>query len=488
MRYKILIWIVALSIISSTPLFSLSNELKELIKKRELQKVKMIQKISNPEILIHEKSTPVVSIPNDLKPESPSLETNYKLIDLKTAINLALKNNYSLHAKEDELKIANKSIGEALTYTKPRVTLVNSYIYVDKLPELKGITIGEQNSNITKVILKQALYTFGKAQSGLRLAKLNKKQKKVLFELEKQDLILNTIKAYLNLLKAGRAVGVAKEGTEVIQNFLKMVESQHKAGVVLKTDVLTTKVRMLETRQKLIEARNGRELALQQFCNFLVIPVDSKIEPVDLKVKKNELPDLKTAYDISLKRLPEILHMNSILDLLKEQINLEKKKRLPDMGLNAEWSSGNEFNDTHKSWNAVVVFSANLMDSGQTNLQIQKARLEYQKSQKMMSHLKQNVRFGINSSFLKIDEISRQLELSKEIINTSRQNVKQIRYQYESGITINTDVLDAELALVTAKFGLNRYSYDFLIARASLFRQMGQIEKFAKKLSNENKN
>lgn len=406
-------------------------------------------------------------------------------LTLNRAIELAIVNNYSLMAKEYDLKVADQTIRQALTYTGPRVRIQNYQTFLGHAANLGGNSIGDDNINISKLVIQQAFYTFGKAESALELAKHDKALKGVILEMGKQDLILQTINGYSNVLKASKGVAVAEENVRVFNEHLSLVTAQFNSGMVLETDVLMTKVRLLESRQKLIEARNARDLSVKYLCNLLVIPVTRPFIVEDLP----EITDLTPAHEgifaTAEENLPELRQMKKVVDLNREQVRLQLKMKNPDINIQGSWDTGSQFNETDDNWSATVVFDALVFDCGNLNRDIRKARLNLEKSRRLLEDARQNVRFGIDAAYQKVEETHDQMNLAMEIIKTSELTAEKTRFQYKNGTTINTDVLNAELALSGAKFGFNNSRYDFIASQASLFRSAGLTEVFVQLLQDE---
>lgn len=408
--------------------------------------------------------------------QSPALDL--KSLTLVEAVRTALANNLEYLAARDEVKMARETVGEALTYTGPRLKFQNFQTYLGHVTSLGETSMGNRHTDISKLILQQALYTFGKAEAGLRLAEFERDMKKSLLEGARQNLILRTAKLFAGLLKAQRGVEVAKESVEVIDKYLSQVESQFKAGVVLQTDVLSTRVRLLETRQKLIDAKNVRSMALQGLCNILTIPPDPELNLVELpRVAKIAFTPSEAAAAAE-SHLPEIAQLEILKKVNEEQADLEVRMRLPNLALQASWESGSQFNQHDENWNVNIVFEGRIMDSGESRHKIRRARLAVDKTSKLIGFLKQNSRFAIESDFIRVSETADQMALAGEIITTAKVNAEQARFQYNNGITLNTEVLNAELALTGARFGLNNSRYDHFMAQADLFRHLGKIDEF----------
>jgi outer membrane protein TolC len=401
------------------------------------------------------------------------------------AIKTALNNNYSYRAKHEDFKIARENVGMALTYTAPRVKYQNRQTFLDSAASIGGITIGSDSYNISSFIIEQALYTFGKADSAFRLALNDKRLKTADLKLKGQSIILDTIKAYTEYLKADAAVNLSEKSLKVIKEYLDLVKTQYNAGVVLETDLLSTKVRLLEMRQKLITAQNYKSIALESLCNIMVVPVKDYIKPIELpNIKKFSISPQECEKYINNK-LPEVETLKILIKINKEQLHLEKLKRNPDIGLQAAWASGTDFDEKDSNWNANLVFDFKFIDSGEANYNIRKAQYTLNKTKHQLDDLKQSIKFLINTKKFQENQLKEQMEIASELIKTSKKNTEQIKIQYMNGTTLNTDVLEAELSLSQARFQYINSRYDYIVTQAELYRNLGLIEEFVSEISIE---
>lgn len=95
--------------------------------------------------------------------------------------------------------------------------------------------------NVATVEVSQKVFDFGKTSSGYQLAKLLYYKEKNTLTTTKQILMLEGIRAYLNVLRAKQALDYAIESEENIKKQTGMEEARVRRGSGLSTDVLQTK-------------------------------------------------------------------------------------------------------------------------------------------------------------------------------------------------------------------------------------------------------
>jgi len=96
--------------------------------------------------------------------------------------------------------------------------------------------------------------------------------------------------AYVNALKAKSAVEIYRKHLELVEVHLKNVEELYKQGVVAYKDILETKVKLFEVREKLASA----EANYRKSLNYLSYLAGIKVEEVeDITVDLGESKDFE---------------------------------------------------------------------------------------------------------------------------------------------------------------------------------------------------
>lgn len=75
---------------------------------------------------------------------------------------------------------------------------------------------------------------------------------------------------------------------------------------------------------------------------------------------------------------------------------------------------------------------------------------------------------GITSSIAKIDASQKELELAKENVHISNE-------KYINGLGTNLDLIDSQTSLLTAQTNLINANYDLEIAKARLYKAIGEM-------------
>jgi len=403
---------------------------------------------------------------------------------MEECVNLALQNNLEIQAQKKSLEGAFHKVREQLTLAKPQIVMQNLYSLQGKIPGFGEAKLGDTETNISQVTLKQPLYSFGRLESGIRMVRELYKAEDSTFMANRVDIIHRVIRGFLDVLKAGNRVRIARETIQVLQEHLRLVESLFQAGVVLNTDVSTTKVKVLEARQRLIEERNSCDMAQLGLCDLLHLPGDTI-------VGFQEIPPMPRQVAVNLKNTdqqPEMENLSHLIEAGKNRYSIEKRGKLPMVGLQYTYSTGNQFLEKFKNWNAVVVLEVPVFDSGLSRARKEQAKAGLEQLQYLRAAARQKFSLAIQQSARKVQEMQEKFVLAQQIDRTATENYANLQNQFKEGAVINTDVLSAQLTLTSAKLGLTNAYYDYIAYLADHFRCLGNIDEFLQLVERARKN
>ncbi len=420
--------------------------------------------------------TDILSDATQLFSDSSSSTTSART--LAECITISLQQNHAIGAQENALQIARFQHREARTAAGPRVNLQNIQTHVHTLPGFGNIKIGQQDSNISKAVLQQPLYTFGRIESGIKMIDEQVKAEECALSAKKEDIVLAVVKAYLEVLKARNRAGIASESHRVISEHLQLNETLFKAGVVLSTDVAATRVKQLEAEQKLVEEENAVHIAEEELSHLLNLPTGELGPIADIPLGSLSLPAAATT-TLQLRRpSAEIQRVDALLRLLKNRHFIEKRGQYPIVSLQATYETGNQFTEHQKNWNAVVVLDFPVFDSGATRARARQVQHEIAKTSHARAQVEQSLDLAVQTSFLRVQELEKKIGLAMQTLQTAQENLDQNRINYREGTALNTDVLNAELLLRNAKVAYSNAFFDYIFQQTALYKNLGRLPDF----------
>ncbi len=425
-----------------------------------------------------------VEQPLELSPEAksgePQVASPTPPLGLNSCIALALARNYAFLAQKNEFEKNKAGVLEQVSMTRPHIRFQDSLTRVAKLMSIgggKGMSLGEKEVNLASFILTQPLFYFGRLELGIEMVEKQKEASTQALEAKKWDITLDVIRAYLRVLKARNFERIARESLGLLEAHFDLSNKLFKEGVVLKTDVLSTKVKLLEAKQRVIEAVHSGKLAAHSLRHLLVIPENEHLEISPFTVKSAEPYTLEQAV-LDGESTPEIRQMKALVEMQGKRKEIERRGNLPAVNLQGQWVSGSQFNEKQKNWSATVVLDVPVFDSGQTRARTRQAQQDMKKTENLMRDRIQRLRLDIRNAFQKKVEMQEMLQVVDETLAASQENFDQISEFYKAGSVLNTDVLEAQFALNNARLNRSNTSFDLLAFEAELLKLAGRLDRF----------
>ena len=307
------------------------------------------------------------------------------------------------------------------------------------------------------------------ARYGLNAADLN-------LEDALQNVRYQTTSYYYRILQTADQVAVSEEQVKTLQEHLRIVNAQFRAGTVAKADVLSTEVRLANAQQTLVSYRNNYDIAMATLCNYLLLPVDTVVRPPEqLSYNKYNL-DLTNCTAYALTNRPDAAAADYAVKQAESNVRAAKAALRPKVnavangGRNGDKPFSNNRND---SWTAGISASWNIFDGGLTEAQVNEADAAVIKAKEQAAATREEIQLDVRSAYLSLLAAEKNIATTKVAITSAEEDYRIAQVRYAAGVGTNLDVMDASDKLTQAKMNYYRALYEYNTAKASLDKAMG---------------
>ncbi|KJV69507.1 TolC family protein [Candidatus Neoehrlichia procyonis] len=390
--------------------------------------------------------------------------TNAHSTSLNDALIKALTNNPSIKANFYETLGNKKQIFTSnISAFLPNITYfvrstsnsINS-ISIPNKDKTMGIALSQSFSMTALSALQQSHYLFG-------IQDLN-------FLLKKQDILLNAIKAYINVLTTTEVYKLNQNNEKILKQHLLTAQKRFDVGEITKTDVSKAQVRLSLAVSDTIKARGDMKTAEANYFHIigeqpinLHYPNSSLVTPVTLedtlKLAKQNNITLKLAY--------------YAYKLAKKDVLTTLTKSLPSLSVTANLAS--PFNTSDYTSNVDLQISLPIFQKGINIMAIEQSHVT--RKQKMYAYYE--ALKSIEESVILIWE---NLSTAKSILQSAKDSMKYATVvlksvQEEAKLNLRTilDVSDAEQELLKAKVNLINAQNSIIINQYNLLALIGQF-------------
>ena len=396
-------------------------------------------------------------------------------LTLDQAVQLSLTNNPNGKIAVFDYEAAKGALTAARSYRWPTISATHRDSRTLSAPSKVEPNPVATDNYSNSVSLSWILWSGNKIESQISQAKLSLDSSQWGIAAARQLLKYNATDAYFKFMATRDAVKLSQESVTRLERYLQDVKLQFEVGVVAKVDVLRSEVELAKAKQTLIEAQNAYDITMANLNNVMGLPLTTELKVKgDLSYSKFE-QDLAVCVDLALRQRPEIFQYTDAAKSAQEGITVAKSGYLPSVSAtytngwyNTNFPGGNNYN-----WTVYLTTNWTFLDSGLTAGNVKKAVETYHKAQEQLRQTVDSVQLDVRSTYLSLKSAEQSIQTSSAAVGLAEEDyaIKVIRYQ--AGVGTNLDVLDAQVALTTAKNNYLKAMYDYNNYRSKLDKSMG---------------
>jgi len=412
------------------------------------------------------------SITEAAAPEAAAMD-----IDLKGAVTTAIQNNRDITIAELKRREAEADVSAAAAKKNPSV----SYSWQRNQYPTQVVTtvVGTQSSNhgySQGINVSWPIWTFGKVEGAIDAARYQKNIADLDVYKTEADTKLAAVQAYYQYLEAVKLAEVQAQSVTDYASHLNNVQQQFDAGIVAKLDVLSSNVSLANAKQKSIAADNTRDVAEANLNNIMRIPMNTTLNPLDKNFPEPEFDlTMEQAILMAQKYRWELVEADYGVKAAEASLRSAKAGYLPTVSVGGgySWKEASVTAVDKDDWAVQGGLSWSLWDGGATQASVKKADAAVKTAQETLLQAREKIELEVRQDYLNVLSYKEQIRAAEASVAQAEEAYKIATVRYSSGVGINLDVLDAELALNTARTNYITALYNYNIGLATLEHAMG---------------
>ena len=204
---------------------------------------------------------------------------------LQDALVAAYLTNPDLEAQRAALRATDELVPEALSGWRPTLAINGDLTHTDADTSAGDATFTNKSSSLT---LSQELYSGGETVSNTQRAELLVQAQRAQLEATEQNVLLDAVTVYTNLLASQAVLDFAKQNESRLRRQLQATRDRFQVGEVTRTDVAQSDARLsgaisnrIQAEGDLSAARADYRRVINQEPNKLVVPPPLKQLPAN---------------------------------------------------------------------------------------------------------------------------------------------------------------------------------------------------------------
>ncbi len=437
-----------------------------------------MRKIQNQMILIILFVTPLI------------LSAQVRLLTLDECIKTGLNNSKILKVSKSKTQAAESRLDEVNAGRLPSLKFSGSYSRLSEVDPFY-VEINGRKMSISPVLLNSTQFRLTLAQpifTGFRLdanSEMTGYLQKATEEDYKKDvaqLILDIKNNYWSLYNALEAQKSITESIQQLKAHFTDLENMFNSGLATKNDVLKTRVQLSNLELTKMDIENGLQMAMMALNNTIGIPVTTEITvKPEINYQESTFPEKDDLIKKALNERNEIKAMELRIKAGDAGVTMSQSGWYPQLSFSANYllanpnqrimPSKNEFMGT---WDLNLNLSMDLWNWMTVSHQTAQAKATLEQSKYGLEQIRDGITLELSQSYMSLKKFREKIVFAGETIKQAEENFRVTNEKFKSGIAINSDLLDAETALLVSKINYSTSIAEYEIAMAKLEKSYGK--------------
>ena len=322
------------------------------------------------------------------------------------------------------------------------------------------------------------LFTGGRVISGLAVAYLSDDIAYQQYRMAVNDTLYNVRVAFYSITLAREVVKVRTDALDLLARQMETTRKKYDVGVVSRFDVLRAEVEVANARPPLIAAKKDLVLAGDSLKRVLGVDVGEPFEVQGDLTFNEEAVDIDGLLVQADERSPELTISRKAERIAAKNVNMTVGEFLPTISSFARYEGTiYDFSWNEDDWlwdfTAGVTISVPLTGLAVSVAKVKEARAVYMKARIGMLDTVNSVKLDIKGAYYDMIQAREIVESQRLNIDMATEAVKIAEVRYDNGISTLLELMDAQLALTTARLNWLNALFGYEEAKARIKRIIG---------------
>ncbi|MCF6350079.1 MAG: TolC family protein [Flavobacteriaceae bacterium] len=332
-------------------------------------------------------------------------------------------------------------------------------------------------------------------KNGLLRAEKNREISKYDLEKMKNDISLNIVNSYLNILFQKESLKVAESNLEITEKSLKRTQELINAGTQPKGNLLEIEATKSNDENAIVIAQNDIDLALLSLSQILQISnTDFDIKEIEIKLNNLKLNynNTEEIFNVSVQNQPEIKSAELSIENTATNIKIAKGNFLPTVSLSGNLSTiyshiqgrdddfyvpdinnplgpqilvkngiFEQFDNNFGQFFGLNV-SIPIYSRGQIKSDVNKAKINQEIAKTDLEDQKRALREDIERAYINAKATLKEYEAAKKSLEAQELSFDFAQERYKIGATNSFDFEQVRTRLINAKSNVIRAKYSYV--------------------------
>ncbi len=420
---------------------------------------------------------------------------NTEKLSIESVIQTALEQNPDIAMVQEQLGMAQDALARTRSLFLPRIALYaeaktgdspSAYLFktIDQrglLPNTDFNDPGTVDNVETGLRFQMNLFHGGMDSAARNMAQTRVRSTTALVSKTKNAIVSSAIRLFFSILKAKSYIAIAQQSVSTLEEELRIMKVHFQGGGVLRSDLLSLKVRLSQAEKDLIHARNAHAVTLTALNTLLGNLPDTPLTLAEQCACPFVFPaTYQEAVQTALKKRPEILMAEQMIETAQWEERQAKGQYLPRVDLNGVWyTDADKGSFDAKSNNYVLGVSLNwdVFTGGTTGLEIAGAEKSLALARKNLEKVRLSIYQEVKQAYLNHEDALHRMDVAGKGAEMAEESLELVSRRYEGGSEPVTRYLETELARNQSRMNQAAAFYDEKIALSDMALAMGVLSR-----------
>ncbi len=412
-------------------------------------------------------------------------------LTVEEAVAMGLSYSKGLKATVAKAEGAEAKASENDSLRLPSLRLGGTYTRLSPVPpfeiDLSFLGLGTfivnpslPNSYNVQLTLQQPLFTGFQLKGLSDLGHLQAKAAREDVRRDEAEVAFSVRTAYWTVYKTKELKRLVDENVVLVEAHLRDVQNFYDQGLASLNDVLKVKVLLASVQSVQLQAGNGITLSTMALNSLIGLPVGTEIGILSsVNGPAAEPSPLSALIDRALERRPELRSLGFQVQAAQAGVKVANSGRYPQLFLvgNFYTQRPNQrilpVEDRFKStWDLSLALSFDLWNWNRTKNQARQAKSVLAQAEDGAAQLKDGIVLEVSQNYFALEQQKMAIKLAAETVAQAEENYRVTGNRFKAGLALNSDLLDAEVALLQAKITHSQALADSEVLRAKLAKSV----------------
>lgn len=394
---------------------------------------------------------------------------------------IALEYAEKIKLSEEDLIISEANRDKSLSSLLPKIsTYAGIAKYTDEKKTSTGLLLQYEETSNWGVRLDQSISLGGREIKALNMSQENIQKSRFDLASMREEYLYTVSSAFFDVLRAGKAVDIAKSNLERLGKHKTAAETKLRVGEVTKTALLRAQAEFSAAKSERVKAENGLKLSRAILSRLTGIAGDFQLKEPDEDYKNKSVFAEQGLEPLKQKALNERTEIKSAMTqkrIADEQLSFAKGGHWPSLGVEGVYSKMNAKPDSvtlnKSSVYGGLKLTLPIFEGGLRVAEVKEATAKQRQASLNFNDLKKSIHIEVERAYLDFSTQKDMMNSNQEQVVFAKDNYNAVSKQFEFGLANSLDVMDANNLLVSSEKQLAETRYNLDLSLLKIKRAAG---------------